>query len=198
MPLRPSIFCLLAASLAVPGPAADPAGWDRPAYGLLLGLADAEGDFRNVMGGHVALETGLSARFPLGARFAVRPTVEYQRYAGLEHGDLGNESERWSAWSFGADGIYRPAGTPAPFYFVAGAYLKMWRLHSYGAFVSTDKVNGTQSYAVNDASTKNEPALALGMGLILARHATLETRMTFASYRKQAYNSLHVRFVLTL
>jgi hypothetical protein len=51
---------------------------------------------------------------------------------------------------------------------------------------------------VDDASTRNEPALTLGAGLALGRHAAFETRITIANYRKQAYNTLHLRFVLTL
>ena len=194
----------LVAALAASG-----AGWagEPLAWGLHLGVADAQGDFRNVMGKRAALEAGLSARFDLSPSVSVRPTAEFQRFPVLENGysyhstrynDLGNESSRWSGWSLGADGIYRPGGPSGQVYFLLGAYLKAWRVHSYGSFTSTDKVNGTQTYAVDDTSTKDEPALALGLGYTFSRHAAVETRMTFASYRRQAYNTLHLRLVLNL
>lgn len=177
------------------------------AYGLHLGVADAQGDFRNVMGSRASIEAGLSARIPFSPKLSLRPTVEFQRFPVLENGysyrssrynDLGTETARWSAWSFGADGILRPEGPSGRVYFLLGAYLKMWRLHSYGSFTSSDKINGTQTYAVDDTSTKDEPALGLGVGWSLTRHAAVETRITFGSYRRQAYNTLHLRLALNL
>lgn len=203
MPTALPLAVLLA---ALPGPsrasAAEPVSW-----GLMLGAMDAQGDFRQVMGSRLAFEAGLSAGIPLGSTTTLRPILEFQRFPALENGysyrstrytDLGSEQERWSAWSFGADALFRPAGMSLPLYFVAGGHLKLWRLHSYGSFSSTDKVNGTRAYAVDDTDTRNEPALALGMGCTFSRHWALETRMVFANYRKQAYNTLHFRLVLTL
>ena len=133
--------------------------------------------------------------------------MEYNRYSVVVNGyvykstrynDLGSESQQWSSWTFGGEGIFHPTGTKVPVYYLAGAYLRMWRLHSYGSFTSTDKVNGTQSYLVNDQDSRNEPALSLGIGLAMTNHAAVETRMTFANYRKQAYNTVDIRLVLTL
>jgi hypothetical protein len=176
-------------------------------WGIQAGLADAQGDFRGVMGSKLALDAGILARIPLTTSLSVRPTLEFQRFPALDSGysyhstrynDLGNERDRWSAWIVGADMLYRPANAPAPVYFLVGASLKMWRVHSYGSFTSSDKTNGTQSYSVDDTDTRDEPALSLGIGYALSRHAALETRMTFANYRKQAYNTLHLSLVLNL
>ena len=91
-----SAACLLAAPLA----AQDPTPWARPAYGATLGVATAEADFRNVVGGKVGLELGLAARYAIFEHLAVRPLIEYAHFSPVVNGyvykstrynDLGSE-----------------------------------------------------------------------------------------------------------
>ncbi len=174
--------------------------------GLHLSIADAQGDFRNEMGSKHAPGLGLSLGIPLTRTLAVRPMVSFQSFTTLDYqyaykssrySDLGAESARWSAWTMGADCLYRPGGPTGRLYFLAGAHMKVWRLHSFGTYTTSDRVNPTRTYTVNDASTKDEPALAAGLGWTFLRHVSVESRYVFGSYRGLTYNTLEASLVLT-
>jgi len=174
--------------------------------GLHLSLADAQGDFRNEMGTKHAQGAALSLAVPLTGTLTFRPMIAFQAFTTIDneyaykstrYSDLGNESARWSAWSYGGDCLYRPGGPQGRLYFLAGAYMKVWRLHSFGVYTTSDRLNSTRTYSVNDIGTKNEPALAAGLGYTLFRHLSLESRYVFGSYRGLAYNTLEASLVLT-
>ena len=176
-------------------------------FALRIGAAQGQGDLRNLVGSRIAREFGVSAGIQLGAGLTIRPTLEYQGFPVLADGytyhsarynDVGNENARMSGWSSGVEAHYLSPRTAVPVYFLVGAYLKMWQERSYGSFTTSDIYNGTRTYSVDDTTTKNEPALALGLGCKLTRLVALETRMTFASYRKQAYNTLHLGVVIRM
>ncbi len=173
---------------------------------LHLGVSEAQGDFRNEMGSKHALDAALSLSIPLTRTLALRPLVAFQSFTTLEnqysykstrYSDLGSESRRWSAWTFGADCLYRPNGPQGRLYFLAGAAMKVWRLHGFGTYSTSDRVNATRVYKVDDTSTKNEPALAMGLGYTLHRRISLESRMVLGSYRGLSYNTLQAAVVLS-
>lgn len=173
---------------------------------LHLVMSVAQGDFREEMGSKHGLGAGLSLTIPLTNTLALRPAVTFQAFPALSnqyvykstrYSDRGEEDTRWSAWTYGADCLYRPSGPQGSLYFSAGAYLKIWRLHGYGSYTTADRLNTTRTYIVDDTSTKNEPAVALGLGYTFHRHLSLETRSVFASYRGLSYNTLEAAVVLS-
>lgn len=173
---------------------------------LHLTLATAQGDFRDEMGNKVGVGAGLSLTIPLTATISFRPNLSFQSfptlnnqytYKSTRYSDRGDEEARWSAWSFGGDCLYRPAGPQGSLYFVAGAYLKVWKLHGFGTYTTQDSLTATRTYVVDDTSSKNEPAVAMGLGYTFTRHMSLETRMVLASYRSLSYNTLEMAFVLS-
>jgi hypothetical protein len=173
---------------------------------LHLGLATAQGDFREEMGTKVGADTALSLTFPLTSTLSFRPMVAFQSfptlnsqytYKSARYSDRGDEETRWSAWSYGADCLYRPAGPQGSLYFLAGAYLKVWKLHGFGTYTTQDALNATRTYTVDDTSSKNEPALTMGLGYAFNRHFSLEGRNVFASYRSLSYNTLEMALVLS-
>ncbi len=173
---------------------------------LHLGIADAQGDFRNEMGTKHASQGALSLTIPLTGTLAIRPRVAFQAFTTIDnqyaykstrYNDLGAEDSRWSAWSLGGDVLYRPSGPRGRLYFLAGAYLKVWREHSFGTYTTSDRVNPTRTYIVNDTSTKDEPAVALGLGYTLHRRVSLESRYVFCIYRGLSYNTLEAAIVLS-
>ena len=173
---------------------------------LHLGIADAQGDFRNEMGTKHAPQGALSLTIPLTGTLAFRPMLSFQAFTTIDnqyaykstrYNDLGAEDSRWSAWSLGADCLYRPSGPQGHLYFLAGAYLKIWRQHSFGTYTTRDRVNPTRTYIVNDTNTTDEPAAALGMGYTLHRRISLEGRYVFCIYRGLSYNTLEASVVLT-
>jgi hypothetical protein len=169
-------------------------------------LATAQGDFRNEMGSKVGFDAALSLTMPMTSTLAFRPVLSFQSfptlnsqytYKSARYSDRGDEEARWSAWSYGVDCLYRPGGPQGSLYFLAGVYLKVWKLHSFGAYSTQDSLNATRTYTVDDTSTKNEPAVALGLGYTFNRHLSLETRSVLASYRSLSYNTLEMAFVLS-
>ena len=171
-----------------------------------LSLAEANGDFREEMGSKVGLGAALSLTIPLTRTLALRPSVAFQAfptlssqytYKSIRYSDRGAEEARWSAWSYGADCLYRPSGPDGSFYLAAGAYLKLWRVHSFGSYTTQDSLNGTRTYTVDDTTTKNEPALAMGVGYTFNRHLSAEARSVFASYRSLSYNTLELVLVVS-
>lgn len=173
---------------------------------LHLGLVVAQGDFRNEMGSAHGLGAALSLTVPLTSTLSVRPMAAFQAFPTLNnqyaynsarYADRGEEETRWSAWSFGADCLYRPSGPEGSLYFTAGAYMKVWKLHGFGTYSTSDRLNVTRTYTVDDTSTKNEPALAMGLGFTFNRHVSLEARSVFASYRGLSYNTLEASLVLS-
>ena len=173
---------------------------------LHLGFATAQGDFRNEMGSKVGVGAGLSLAIPVTSTLSFRPSLSFQSFPALNnqytykstrYSDRGDEDTRWSAWSYGADCLYRPGGPQGSLYFLAGAYLKVWKLHGFGSYTTQDSLNATRTYAVDDTSTKNEPAAALGLGCTFNRHISLEARSVLASYRSLSYNTLEMAFVLS-
>jgi hypothetical protein len=174
--------------------------------GIHVLLAEASGDFREEMGSQIGLGGALSLAVPLTRTLAFRPMVAFQTfptlnnqytYKSTRYSDYGAEEARWSAWSFGADCLYRPGGPEGSLYFLGGAYLKVWRLHSFGTYTTQDSLNGTRTYTVDDTSSKNEPALTLGLGWTVARQLSLEARTVIASYRSLSYNTVELALVLT-
>jgi hypothetical protein len=174
---------------------------------LHLSLATAQGDFRNEMGTKVGGGVGLSLPVRISATLALRPMVAYQAFPTLDsqytykssrYADRGDENARWSAWTYGADCLWRPQGTVGHFYFVAGAHLKVWKLHSFGTYTTQDALNATRSYTVDDTTTKNEPSVAMGLGWTVNRHLGVEARSILASYRGLSYNTLELALVLGL
>jgi hypothetical protein len=193
--LIPSLVCAAFAAAAEPV---------IPA--LHLSLAEASGDFREEMGSKLGLGAAMSLTVPLTRTFALRPTVAYQSfptlnnqyaYKSTRYSDRGEEETRWSAWSYGADGLFRPGGPEGSLYFLLGGYLKIWRLHGFGTYTTQDSLNATRTYTVNDTSTKNEPALTLGLGWTLGRHVSVEGRTVVASYRSLSYNTVELSLVLS-
>ena len=173
---------------------------------LHLGFATAQGDFRNEMGSKTGVGAGLSLAIPVTSTPSFRPGLFFQSfptlnnqytYKSTRYSDRGAEDTRWSAWSYGADCLYRPGGSQGSLYFLAGAYLKVWKLHGFGSYTTQDSLNATRTYAVDDTSTKNEPAAALGLGYTINRHISLEARSVLASYRSLSYNTLEMAFVLS-
>ncbi len=173
---------------------------------LHLSVAAAQGDFREEMGSKHGLGAALSLTLPLTATLSLRPTLAYQAfptlnnqytYKSTRYSDRGQENTRWSAWSYGADCLYRPNGPTGSLYLLAGAYLKVWKLHGFGTYTTTTTGNPTRIYTVDDTSTKNEPAIAMGLGYAFSRHFSLETRSVFGSYRSLSYNTLEAALVLS-
>jgi hypothetical protein len=173
---------------------------------LHLSLATAQGDFREEMGSKVGVGAALSLTIPVTSNLSFRPILSFQSfptlnnqytYKSARYSDRGDEEARWSAWSYGADCLYRPGGPQGRLYFLAGAHLKVWRLHGFGTYTTQDSLNATRSYSVDDTSTKNEPAAALGLGYTFNRHLSLEARSVLASYRSLSYNTLEMAFVLS-
>lgn len=173
---------------------------------LQLSAATAQGDFRDEMGSKIGVGAGLSLTMPLTTTLSFRPKLAFQSfptlnsqytYKSTRYSDRGNEEARWSAWSYGADCLYRPSGPQGSLYFVAGAYLKVWKLHGFGTYTTQDSLTATRTYTVDDTSSKNEPALTLGLGYTLNRHLSVEARSVFASYRSLSYNTLEMAFVLS-
>jgi len=191
--MRPA-FLLVSLAL-LPARAEVPLRW-----GFGLGAVSAQGDLLNAVGHRLAPEGMLWAAWQVNASFALRPTLEYQRfpvahsgyvYKSTRYNDFGEENARWSAWTVGMDACYHPGSGRLGF--VGGVAMKAWKVRSYGSFTSIDKTNGTQSYSVDDTTTKNESALSAGLSWDWTRHLTTEARVTFGSYRKQAYNTLQIR-----
>jgi hypothetical protein len=173
---------------------------------LFLAATQAEGEFRDEMGGKWGLGVGFAFTTPLSARFALRPAIQLRYFPTLDHSyryktnrysDRGDEESRWSTWSCGADVIFRPAGPTGRFYAMAGGYVMAWKLHSFGTFTTSDAYNPTRSYSVDDTSTHNQPAVAMGLGFTCNRHLSLETRAVFADYRGLSYNTLEAMVVLS-
>jgi hypothetical protein len=173
-------------------------------YNLHLGALSAQGDFRSEVGSRLGLDSGLSLTIPLSRRLELRPRISYQLFPVLEnnfaykstrYSDRGFENAKWSAWSFGADCLFRPSGEGSKLYLLAGLSYKAWKVESYGTFTTQDQLNGTRTFSVDDSSTSNEPALDMGLGLTLSRHFSVESRMTLASYRKLSYNTLQIGVV---
>ena len=173
---------------------------------LHLGLATAQGDFRNEMDSKVGVGAALSLTVPVTSTLSFRPSLSFQAfptlnnqytYKSARYSDRGDEETHWSAWSYGADCLYRPGGPQGSLYFLGGAYLKVWKLHGFGTYTTQDSLNSTRTYSVDDTSTKNEPALALGLGYTFNRHLSLETRSVLASYRSLSYNTLEMALVLS-
>jgi hypothetical protein len=171
-----------------------------------LGAAIAQGDFREEMGSKVGLGAGLSLTIPLSGSLSLRPICSYQAYPALgnhltykstRYSDVGDETARWSSWSYGVDGLYRPAGPEGRLYLLAGAYLKAWKLHSYGTYSTADRLNATRVYTVNDTSTKNQPAVAAGLGWTFHRRFSVELRSVLGTYQSLSYNTLEASFVLS-
>jgi hypothetical protein len=201
MPIaRPALFLLgLACSSLLP--AAGPM-----VVGLHLNLAMAQGDFREEMGSKIGLGTGLSLTVPLTTTLSFRPNLSFQTfptlhsqyaYKSTRYSDRGNEDAHWSAWAYGADCLYRPSGPQGKLYLLGGAYLKVWKLHGFGTYTTQDALNATRTYGVDDTTSKNEPAVTMGLGCTLSRHLSLETRTVFASYRSLSYNTLELSLVLS-
>lgn len=173
---------------------------------LHLVVASAQGDFREEIGSRHGLGAGLSLTLPLTNTLALRPAIAFQAfpaqnnqyvYKSTRYSDRGEEDTRWSAWTYGADCLFRPRGPEGSLYFLAGAYLKVWRLRGYGSFTTSDRLNSTRTYIVDDTTTKNEPAIALGLGFDINHHLGLEARSVFASYRGLSYNTLEAAVVLS-
>jgi hypothetical protein len=165
---------------------------------LHLMAVSAQGDFQSAVGSGAGISGGLSLTVPLTPRLAVRPRISYEQfpivrnnysYNSARYADRGFENEKWSAWSFGADCLFRPWGERGRFYILSGIFLKSWRLQSAGAYTTQDRLNSTRSYSVNDSSTSNEPGATAGLGFNLARWLSLECRMNLATYRKLSYNT---------
>lgn len=201
MPIpRPRILtlCLVCSAFASAAPPMVP--------NLHLSVAEAQGDFREEMDSKLGLGAALSLTIPMTRTLSLRPMLAFQSfptlnnqytYKSTRYSDRGEEETRWSSWSYGADCLYRPSGPEGSLYFTAGAYLKIWRLHGFGTYTTQDSLNATRTYTVNDTSTKNEPAVALGIGYALNRHVGFEARSVFASYRSLSYNTLELALVLS-
>lgn len=194
--------CVIAGLLA-----ALPAFGQAPiTYDVHLGAANAQGDFRSELGSRAGLDTGLSMTIPLSRRISLRPKVSHEIFQVLEnnytyqssrYSDRGFENAKWSAWSYGAECVFRPYGEQGRLYLFSGLFYKSWRVESYGGYVTQDRLNGTKSFTVDDTSTSNEPAVTMGFGVSAFRHLSFETHMTLASYRKLSYNTLHLGLVVS-
>ena len=174
---------------------------------LQLGAATAQGDFRSEVASKVGVNAALSLTIPLTATLALRPTLGHQIFPTIEnhysfkstkYSDLGEEAAHWSAWSYGSDCLYRPNGPEGRLYFVAGAYLKAWKLHSFGKYSTADRLTTTtRVYNVDDTSTKNQPAIATGLGWTLHRRFSAELRTVLGTYQSLSYNTVEANFVLS-
>ncbi len=171
-----------------------------------LSLAQAQGDFREEMGSKIGLGAGLSLAVPMTRTLSIRPSLSYQdfptlnsqyTYKSTRYSDRGQEITHWSAWSYGADCLYRPGGPEDRLYFTAGAILKVWKLHGFGSYTTAVTGGPTRTYSVDDTSSKNEPAVALGLGCTFNRHLSLEARSVLASYRSLSYNTVELVLVLS-
>ena len=185
---------LAALGLLLPLGAQAPITWD-----VHVAMVAAEGDFKSAVGNKKGIEGDLSLTVPLSRRFALRPRLSHElfpvarntyNYKSSRFTDRGEENEKWSAWSYGADALFRPWGEGGRFYLLAGAFVKAWKLQSYGFYSSQDRLNATHNYSVDDSSTSNEPAFTAGIGYSLHRHFSLEARANLATYRKLSYNTL--------
>lgn len=201
MPM-PALRSLTVALAALGGLAAA----EPMAPALHLGMATAQGDFRNEMGNHAAWDLGLSLAVPLTRTLTLRPGASYQAFPTLDnkyayrssrYSDVGAESARWSAWTLGTDLLYRPSGPEGRFYFLLGGHMKSWRLHSFGTYTTSDVLNSSRTYTVNDTGTKNEPAVSMGLGWTFNRHLSLEAHSVLASYRGLSYNTLQASAVFS-
>ncbi len=173
---------------------------------LHLDLVTAQGDFRNEMGSKVGVGASLSLTIPMTSTLAFRPTLSYHSFPTLNsqysynsarYSDRGDEEAHWSAWTYGGDLVYRPRGPQGSLYFLTGVYLKVWKLHSFGTYTTQDSLNATRAYSVDDTSTKDEPAVAVGLGYTFNRHLSIEALSVLASYRSLSYNTLEIAFVLS-
>ena len=118
---------------------------------LHLDLVTAQGDFRNEMGSKVGVGASLSLTIPMTSTLAFRPILSYQSFPTLDsqytynsarYSDRGDEEAHWSAWTYGGDLVYRPKGPQGSLYFLAGVYLKVWKLHSFGTYTTQDFGSG--------------------------------------------------------
>ena len=174
---------------------------------LQLGAATAQGDFRSEVASKVGFNTAVSLTIPLTATLALRPTLGHQIFPTIDnhyvykssrYSDLGDEAAHWSAWSYGADCLYRPNGPEGQLYFVAGAYLKAWKVHSFGTYSTADRLTTSpRIYNVDDTSTKNQPAIAAGLGWTLHRRFSVELRTVLGTYQSLSYNTVEANFVLS-
>ncbi len=196
VPHRLSALLLLAAA---PLAAKEPYSVD-----VHLGALSALGDFRSEVGSRTGVDTGVSLTVPLWPRLALRPRLSREQfkvvdnnytYQSTRYSDRGFEAAKWTAWTFGADLLFRPGGERGRLYLLTGAAAKSWRLQSYGTYTTQDRLNTTRTFSVDDSSTSNEPAFHVGLGLDLQRHLGVEARMSLASYRKLSYNTLSVGVV---
>ncbi len=205
--MRPVLPAMLSLGLSLCASAAEPpTATPHLVPNLHLVMAIAQGDFREEIGSRHGLGAGLSLTIPLTNTLALRPKVAFQAfparsnqfiYKSTRYSDRGEEDTRWSAWTYGADCLFRPSGPQGSLYFSAGAFLKIWRLRGYGSYTTADRLNTTRTYTVDDTSTKNEPAVALGLGYTIHRRLSVETRSVFASYRGLSYNTLEAAVVLS-
>jgi len=74
---------------------------------------------------------------------------------------------------------------------------RLAKLHNYGKLTTQDSLNAARVYTVDDTSTKDEPAVAVGLGCTLNPHLSLEARSVLASYRALSYNTLELAVVLS-
>jgi hypothetical protein len=176
-------------------------------FALHAGMVDSQGDLRNDLGNRLGAEAAVSLDIPLNRTLSLRPQLNFQHFPTLQNNysyhstrytDVGTELYKLTAWSLGADCLYAPRGQGRSVYFLAGAYLKAWRLNSSGSFVTVDKIGGTRQFSIDDTTTQDEPALGLGAGYWISRRWGLESRMTFATYRKLSYNTLHLTAIWRL
>jgi hypothetical protein len=173
---------------------------------LHLGVAWGQGDFKNEIGSKHGLDVGLSLTAPLTTTLSIRPILAFQTfptmndqyvYKSSRYSDRGEENTRWNAWSIGADCVFRPQGPEGGIYFLAGAHMKAWGLHGFGTYSTSDRLNATRVYTVDDRRTKNIPGFALGLGYTFVRHVSFESRAVFTSYEGLSYNTLEASLVLS-
>ncbi len=196
MNLKP-LQALLAATCAL-GPCAAQAPSRPLAWGGQISLAEAQGDLREVLDHATGWEVRATLEVGLAGTLSLRPSLAAQgfrtslsdySYTSSRYVDKGSEHTRISAWAVGTDLVYRPRGQADPLYLFAGAFLKAWKVRSEGSLSTSDRLNGTRTYTVDDTSTSNEPAASGGLGWRLGRHLALESRVEFSSYRKRAFNT---------
>ena len=201
MPIARLPFLVLGLACGVVASAASPL-----VPSLHLTAAEAQGDFREEMGSKVGQGLGLSLTIPLTKTLSLRPSLSYQdfptlnsqyTYKSSRYSDRGQEISHWSAWSYGADCLYHPSGPEGHFYILTGVALKVWKLHGFGTYSSSTTGNPTRNYSVDDTSSKNEPAVAVGLGFTFNRHISFEARSVLASYRSLSYNTVELALVLS-
>lgn len=187
--LAPLMLALLPSALRAEAPVS---------YDLHAAAVKAMGDFQDAVGKSTGFVGAFSITVPLTPRLSVRPRVSREvfpvernnyAYKSTRFSDVGIENTKWSAWSFGADCLFRPSGEGGRLYVLAGGFLKAWKVQSYGSYVTQDRVNGTSTYTIDDSTTSNQAAAAMGIGYRFHRHWSVETRVVLASYRKLSYNT---------